>query len=68
MLKKKNPIAVKKVIGNRKGFSENFIFQCLRHFSRSIFFLNLLSLPVSFVLYVGVNCRNGLMACNSGLK
>ena len=50
LLKKRNPIAVKKVIGNRKGFYENFIFQCLGLFSLS-FFLELAIIACFFLFF-----------------
>ena len=49
LIKKKASVAVNKLIEQRKFCCEKFIFYCLRHFSRSIFFLKLLFLPV-FVL------------------
>ena len=39
MVKKKNPVAVKKLIESRKNFTEKLVFCWLRHFSRSIFML-----------------------------
>ena len=37
IVKKKNPIAVKKFIENRQIFNEKLIFEGLRHFSRAFF-------------------------------
>ena len=52
LIKKRDSIAVKKLIEHRKTFSEKFISTL---FSLNFFFLKLLLLPVLF-LQVAVNC------------